>query len=96
MRHVKELLTALVAKTGIVHIKTIEESRIERDIAAVAAKLSLPVYLWTITKGIHELLSDSIDERTVDPGEALSAIYSRLGPGIYVMHDMAITVLCPP
>jgi len=67
--------------------ETQEEDRLEALLAAIAAELHLPLFIWSLTTGLARQGAQGAVYGTEDPGKCLANIMLMHGDGIYLFKD---------
>jgi ATP-dependent 26S proteasome regulatory subunit len=80
------------ARYPVIYVVTWEESRLENEIAAIAAKRDKKVLTWSICRGIMPYGASSqsrqrIDDKTRDPMAALDQVLEWVDPAIFIFKD---------
>ena len=70
----------------IIYLETWEEARATAILAGVAEDLGVPLYEWAATTGLARAGGAPIFN-SQDPGQALAAITSITGDGLFVFKD---------
>lgn len=90
MPDVRDLELLVQAKTPLVIIESIEESRVLETLARLATRMSRPFYRWTITDGLTRLgfgFELMPDEASVEPGQVLTQIRKMRQSGVFALCD---------
>ena len=82
MKHdaTSDLKALIQSRHPIVTIDTVEEERVDNLLQTVAADLHLPLFTWTVTRGLQRV------------GEEGGAIYGTANPQMLVKHLATLTV----
>jgi SpoVK/Ycf46/Vps4 family AAA+-type ATPase len=83
----KEINVLIRARYPLIFIISYEETRIVNLIYKIAQEQNKQFYLWSITRGIHKLEEEKIDESTRDPISALNYVEKQTGPIIFLFKD---------
>lgn len=83
-----ELILLINSCSPIIACETSEEDRLGDLIAAAAAKLGVPAYTWTVTKGLAKIGGSPV-YKTDEPEQALANIAEIGGDGIFLLKDFA-------
>jgi len=83
----KEINVLIRARYPLIFIISYEEIRIVNLIYKIAQEQNKQFYLWSITRGIHKLEEEKIDESTRDPISALNYVEKQTGPIIFLFKD---------
>ena len=84
---VHDLRTLVLSRHAAIHLDTTEEERADALAATVGAELNLPVYEWTVTRGLTPLDSDGGMYDSKEPLKALGNVKQILTDAIYVLKD---------
>src|SRR6266852_2488305 len=83
--HTLEIL--ITSRTPLIAIETLEEERAEQVLERVAGRLRIPLFVWTMTRGLRRAGAiDSLYE-TKEPLKALRNV-AEMNEGIYLMKDL--------
>lgn len=85
---VHELLTLVNSRYPAIALETDEEDRALAILDDVGYQLRLPVFDWTMTRGMVRRGSQDPMYRTADPAAALAGILEMRTEAIYVMRDL--------
>ncbi len=83
-----DLRTLVLSRHPAIVLATAEEERADALVAAVAADLQLPVWTWTVTRGLAAMDSHGGIHGTTDLGQALQTIADLKGDALYVFKDL--------
>ncbi len=72
----------------IITIETTEEERVEQLLFQIGTELEVPVYHWSVTKGLARFRGEPI-YHTDDPEQALANIALITGDAIFLLKDFA-------
>jgi len=72
----------------IITVETTEEERVEQLLFQIGAELDVPVYTWSVTKGLARYKGEPL-YHTDDPGQALANISIINGDAIFLLKDFA-------
>ena len=86
MDNVEDLSVLLKSRHGLILAETDDEERFLDVVNAVSDELSLPVWVWTATKGLSRVDHDP-QYMTVRPSRALDFIDHLGSDGVYVFAD---------
>src|SRR5688572_3036493 len=84
---VHDLRTLVLSRHAGIHVDTAEEQRAELLITAVAADVHLPVYDWTVTKGLGPAGHPSGLYGSAEPAKALANVADVSQDALFVLHD---------
>jgi len=83
-----ELRLLVNSRHPIITIETTEEERVEQLLFQIGTELEVPVYHWSVTKGLARFHGDPI-YHTDDPEQALANIALINGDAIFLLKDFA-------
>jgi AAA+ lid domain len=84
MDTLRTLEILISSRTPLIAIETLEEERAEQALERVAGRLRIPLFTWTMTRGLRRAGAvDSIYE-TKEPLKALRSV-AEMNEGIYLM-----------
>src|SRR5712691_3315980 len=87
MDTLRTLEILITSRTPLIAIETLEEDRAEQALERVAGRLRIPLFTWTMTRGLRRSGAvDSIYE-TKEPLKALRSV-AEMNEGIYLMKDL--------
>jgi hypothetical protein len=88
MDALRTLEILISSRTPIIAIETLEEERAEQALERVADRLRIPLFVWTVTRGLRR--SGALDPLydTKDPLKALLNLADMPNEGIYLMKDL--------
>ncbi len=88
---VHDLKTLVMSFHPAVAIDTAEEDRVERIVDAVAEDLNLPVYVWTMNRGLVRKPAGPGESHrtTAEPGALLAHLASLKVEALFVLKDLA-------
>jgi len=72
----------------IITVETTEEERVEQLLFQIGTELDVPVYNWSVTKGLARFHGEPL-YHTDDPGQALANISLINGDAIFLLKDFA-------
>jgi SpoVK/Ycf46/Vps4 family AAA+-type ATPase len=81
-----ELRLLVNSRHPIITIETTEEERVEQLLTQVGLDLDVPVYNWSVTKGLARLRGEPI-YHTDDPDQALANMALLAGDAIFLLKD---------
>lgn len=89
---IDEIEVLIRARYPVIYVVTWEETRLEDEIAQIAAKREKKVFTWSTCRGIvpHGVSTQSrqsIDEKTRDPMNALNQVVEAIDPAVYIFKD---------
>lgn len=76
------------SRTPIITVETSEEERLESLLVAIAVRLHVPLYTWTVTSGLEKKTGDSV-YGTEQPEPVLANIALIEGDAIFLLKDFA-------
>jgi hypothetical protein len=86
---VHELRTLVLSRHPAIALDTHEEDRADQLAQAVAYELGMPVYEWTVTRGLAPLGQPGGMYGSQDPGKALANMAEVGGDALFVLKDFA-------
>src|SRR5438552_5594563 len=87
MDTLRTLEILITSRTPLIAIETLEEERAEQALERVSGRLRIPLFTWTMTRGLRRSGAvDSIYE-TKEPLKALRSV-AEMNEGIYLMKDL--------
>ena len=86
---VHDLRTLVLSRHPAILLDTLEEDRAEALVAAVGRDLHLPVYDWTITKGLGPMGHPGGLYGSAEPTKALANVAEVSGDALFVLRDFA-------
>lgn len=88
MQVLKDLELLINSRYPIIAIETYEEERVEGMLQQIAARLGIPLFVWTITEGLKRIgLTNPIYD-THHPIKALNNLAAIKNEGIYLFKDL--------
>ena len=84
-----ELRLLVNSRHPIIAIETPEEGRVEELLSEVAAELSVPLFLWSVTTGLARKGASQPIYNTADPEQALANIALIRGDALFLLKDFA-------
>ncbi len=88
MDALRNLELLITSRYPIIVIETYEEERVEQVLGRVAARLGLPLFVWTVSHGLRRVgaLEGMYDTR--DPLKALGNLAAMPSEGIFLFEDL--------
>lgn len=83
-----ELRLLVNSRHPVITIETTEEERVEQLLYQIGTELDVPVYTWSVTKGLARFRGEPL-YHTDDPGQALANISIINGDAIFLLKDFA-------
>ena len=83
-----ELRLLVNSRHPIITVETSEEERVEQLLYQIGTELDVPVYTWSVTKGLARFRGEPL-YHTDDPGQALANISIINGDAIFLLKDFA-------
>jgi SpoVK/Ycf46/Vps4 family AAA+-type ATPase len=83
-----ELRLLVNSRHPIITVETTEEERVEQLLFQIGTELEVPVYHWSVTKGLARFHGEPI-YHTDDPEQALANISLINGEAIFLLKDFA-------
>jgi hypothetical protein len=88
MEVLKDLELLVLSRYPIIAVETYEEERIEEILKRVAAKLEIPLFMWTITRGLERAGAGTPIYDSQHPMKALGNVIAIPDEGIYLFKDL--------
>lgn len=85
---VHDLKTLILSFHSLIAIETVEEERVVRLLKDVSADLGLPLFSWSVTRGLSRTGRTGI-QGTIEPDGVLRHIESLTIDGIFLLKDFA-------
>ena len=86
---IHDLRTLVLSRHPAISLETAEEDRADMLVRAVAADLSVPVYEWTVTRGLAAADGQGGIYDTSDPRKMLATIVDIRTDALFVLKDFA-------
>jgi hypothetical protein len=83
-----ELRLLVNSRQPIITVETAEEERLETLLFEVATEMDVPLFRWSVTKGLSRYRGEAIYNSDA-PEAALTNIASVAGDGIFLLKDFA-------
>jgi SpoVK/Ycf46/Vps4 family AAA+-type ATPase len=83
-----DLELLILSRHAIVAVETYEEERIESALQAIAGRLEIPFFVWTVTDGLRRHGGGSPIYETQRPIMALGNLAAIKGDGVYLFKDL--------
>ena len=83
-----ELKTLITSMHPVATIASTEEERIEELLRAVAAELKLPMFTWTVTRGLQRIDGQGMIHGTSNPQTLLRHLATLTVEGIFHLKDL--------
>jgi ATP-dependent 26S proteasome regulatory subunit len=83
-----ELRLLVNSRHPIITVETTEEERVEQMLAQIGIELDVPVYNWSVTRGLARFHGEPL-YHTDDPDQALANIAIIAGDAIFLLKDFA-------
>jgi MoxR-like ATPase len=84
-----ELKVLIQSMHPVVLMQTIEEERVDDLLRAVAAELKLPIFTWTVTRGLQRVDGTGMIHGTAEPKTLLRHLSTLTVRGIFHLKDLA-------
>ncbi len=84
----KDLEILVLSRYPIIAVETYEEERIEEGLKHIAAKLGIPLFVWTVTGGLERVGEGNPIYDTKHPLKALGNVAAIPREGIYLLKDL--------
>ncbi|MBI3457262.1 MAG: AAA family ATPase [Candidatus Rokubacteria bacterium] len=88
MQILRDLELLVLSRYPIIAVESYEEERVEAALRAVATKLAIPFWVWTLTEGLRRYGAESPIYNTQRPILALANLASLKGDGLYWFKDL--------
>ncbi len=88
MAALKDLELLILSRYPIIAVETYEEERVEAAVQAVAMKLQVPFFVWTLTDGLRRRGAETPLYDTQKPIMALANLAAIKGDGVYLFKDL--------
>jgi SpoVK/Ycf46/Vps4 family AAA+-type ATPase len=88
MDALRTLEILISSRTPLIAIETLEEERVEQALERVAQRLRIPLFVWTVTKGLRRAGAIEALYDTKEPLKALRNLADLPNEGIYLMKDL--------
>src|SRR5687768_13285910 len=83
-----DLRTLVLSRHPAIVLETAEEERADALVRSVAVDLQVPVWTWTVTRGLAAMDAQNGIHGTTDLDQALRTIADLKGDAIYVFKDV--------
>ena len=84
-----KLKTLMQSLHPVVAVETVEEERVREVIDKIATDLKLPLFEWSITRGLTRPPREVGIHGTENPSKLLAHLYSQPNEGIYLLKDFS-------
>ncbi len=84
----KDLELLILSRYAIIAVETYEEERVEAAVQAVATRLQIPFFVWTLTEGLRRRGAETPIYDTQRPITALGNLAAIKGDGVYLFKDL--------
>lgn len=88
MEVLRDLELLVLSRYPIIAVETYEEERLEEILKRIAAKLGIPLFVWTITRGLERVGAGNAIYDSQHPLKALGNLAAIPGEGIYLFKDL--------
>src|SRR5437762_3552609 len=88
MDALRDLEILIDSRYPILAIESHEEERVEAILERLAARMSLPLYTWTVTEGLRRAGTPHAIYETLKPSAALANIGAMHCEGIYLLKGL--------
>ena len=88
MDALRTLEILITSRTPLIAIETLEEERVEQALERVAQRLRIPLFVWTMTRGLRRAGALEALYDTKEPIKALRNLADLPNEGIYLMKDL--------
>jgi len=86
---IHDVRTLVLSFYPVIAIDTVEEERVEQLVDAVAEELSMPVFEWTLTRGLVQKPTAYANRATAGPLELMGHLRTLQVEGIFLLKDFA-------
>src|SRR5688572_9233492 len=83
-----ELKTLIASLHPVATVESAEEERIDELLRAVAAELRLPLFTWTVTRGLQRIDGQGMIHGTANPLTLLRHLATLTVEGIFHLKDL--------
>ena len=84
---VHDIRTLVLSFHPVIAIDTVEEERVEQLVDAVAEELGMPVFHWTVTRGLIQKPTAHANRSTASPLEMMAHLRTLQMAGIFLLKD---------
>jgi SpoVK/Ycf46/Vps4 family AAA+-type ATPase len=88
LENIRDLELLVTSHQPIIAIESPEEERVRTIVQDLAARLDLPLFEWTSTRGLHRLGTSEPIYDTEKPAQALKAVAAMRTEALYLCHDL--------
>src|SRR5438094_10138009 len=88
MDALRTLEILITTRTPVVAMETLEGDRVEQALGRVAQRLRIPLFVWTMTRGLRRAGALEPLYDTKEPLKALRNLSDLPNEGIYLMKDL--------
>jgi SpoVK/Ycf46/Vps4 family AAA+-type ATPase len=88
MDALRTLEILITSRTPLIAIETLEEERVEQALERVAQRHRIPLFVWTMTRGLRRAGAIEPLYDTKEPLKALRNLADLPNEGIYLMKDL--------
>ena len=85
---VNELALLVDSRYPVIAVDTVEEDRLEGILRRLAARLGVPLYIWTVTRGLQRIGADAPIYDTQAPANALANVAALREEGLFHLKDL--------
>jgi AAA+ superfamily predicted ATPase len=86
---IHDIRTLVLSFHPVIAIDTVEEERVEKLVDAVAEELCMPVFEWTMTRGLVQKPAAHGNRNTARPLDLMGHLRSLRVEGIFLLKDFA-------
>jgi hypothetical protein len=84
---VHDIRTLVLSFHPVIAVETVEEERVEQLVDAVAEDLGMPVFHWTVTRGLVQKPTAYANRSTASPLELMAHLRTLQVAGIFLLKD---------
>ncbi len=88
MKALRDLQLLIESRYPIVAVQAYDEDRVEQELRRLAARMSLPMFTWTVTQGLQRHDAEAPIYDTNEPASALAAAGGLEKPGVFFFKDL--------
>lgn len=90
-----DIRTLILSYHSVIAIETVEEERVKSLLRHVAAEMGIPLFEWSLTRGLARSPNPSMFHGTADPQIMLRHIEGLTIEGIFLLKDLAPHLQAP-
>src|SRR3989304_2919506 len=88
MEVLNDLELLILSRYPFIAVESYEEVRVEELLQRIAAKLGIPLFVWSVTRGLERAGAGSPIYDTKEPLKALANVAAIQDEGIYLFKDL--------